>query len=190
MTRHPLDPLARDEIAAASAIVRREGGLSLEAWFETIALEEPRRRHEAGEAPPREAFVACYDPATGETWDGVVDLSGRRLRHWARAQGQARIVADEFAAGGLAAKADPRFIEALAKRGITDLDSVLVEAWAAGHFGIAEEEGQRLAYGHCWVRNAAGDNPYARPIANLHPVIDLRNMKLLRLDDFGVVPLP
>jgi primary-amine oxidase len=190
MTRHPLDPLARDEIAAASAIVRREGGLSPEAWFETIALEEPPRRHGAGEAPPREAFVACYDPATGETWDGVVDLSGRRLRHWARAQGQARIVADEFAAGGLAAKADPRFIEALAKRGITDLDSVLVEAWAAGHFGIAEEEGQRLAYGHCWVRNAAGDNPYARPIANLHPVIDLRNMKLLRLDDFGVVPLP
>jgi primary-amine oxidase len=106
------------------------------------------------------------------------------------AEGQARIVLDEFAAGGDAAKADPRFIAACAKRGITDMDTVLVESWAAGHFGIAEEEGQRLAYGHCWVRNESGDNPYARPIANLHPVIDLRNMKILRIDDFGVVPLP
>ena len=98
--------------------------------------------------------------------------------------------ADEFAKGGDIAKEDPRFIAACAKRGIGDMGQVLVEAWAAGHFGIAEEEGQRIAYGHCWLRNAAGDNPYARPIANLHPVIDLRNMKVIRIDDFGVVPLP
>ena len=92
--------------------------------------------------------------------------------------------------GGEAAKADPRFIEACARRGITDMDEVLIEPWAAGHFGIEEEEGERMAYGHCWVRNEAGDNPYARPIANLHPVIDLRRRKLVRVDDFGVVPLP
>ena len=61
---------------------------------------------------------------------------------------------------------------------------MLVEPWAAGHFGLAEEEGERLAYGHCWLRNQAGDNPYARPIANLHPVIDLRRRKLLRIDDW------
>ncbi len=79
----------------------------------------------------------------------------------------ARIVADEFGAGGEAAKRDPRFVEACARRGITDMDTVLVEAWAAGHFGIAEEDGQRIAYGHCWVRNDSGDNPYAKPIANL-----------------------
>ena len=40
------------------------------------------------------------------------------------------------------------------------------------------------------MRNAAGDNPYARPIANLHPVVDLRRRKVMRVDDFGVVPLP
>jgi primary-amine oxidase len=71
-----------------------------------------------------------------------------------------------------------------------DLSEVLVEPWAAGNFGIADEEGQRIAYGHCFMRNEAGDNPYARPIACLHPVIDLQHMKVLRVDDFGVVPLP
>ena len=92
--------------------------------------------------------------------------------------------------GGDVAKADPSFIAACAKRGITDMTQVLVEPWAAGNFGIPSEEGKRIAYGHCFLRNAAGDNPYARPIANLHPVINLQNMKVLRLDDFGVVPLP
>jgi hypothetical protein len=79
---------------------------------------------------------------------------------------------------------------AACKRGITDLSEVLVEPWAAGNFGFADEEGKRVAYGHCFVRNAQGDNPYARPIAHLHPIIDLQHMKVLRVDDFGVVPLP
>lgn len=187
---HPLDPLTKDEIAAAAAIARTEGGLSPRAWFETIALHEPAKQQLKDGNAPREAYICCYDPQSGETWEGVAGLATGRFRRWGRVDGQARIVLDEFAAGGDAAKADPRFIAACAKRGITDMDTVLVESWAAGHFGIAEEEGQRLAYGHCWVRNESGDNPYARPIANLHPVIDLRNMKILRIDDFGVVPLP
>ncbi len=100
---------------------------------------------------------------------------------------QARIVVDEFMEGERIAKADPAFRAACARRGITDMDMVLVEPWSAGYFGLAEEEGQRLAYGHCWARS--GDNPYARPLANLHPVIDLRQRKLLQIDDWGVVPL-
>ena len=36
--------------------------------------------------------------------------------------------------------------------------------------------------------NDAGDNRYGRPIANLHPVMDLAAGKVLRVDDFGVVP--
>ncbi len=191
MTIHPLDPLTQDEIARARDIVRRDGGLSAAAWFETIALQEPEKAALADGSSRREAFICCYDPASGLTWDGVADLAAGTLRRWGEATGMhARIVADEFVAGGEAAKKDPRFIAACARRGITDMDSVLVEAWAAGYFGIAEEEGQRIAYGHCWVRNASGDNPYARPIANLHPVIDLRRMQVIRIDDFGVVPLP
>jgi len=191
MALHPLDPLTATEIAGAAAAVRSSGGLSPQAWFETIALDEPLRDDIRSGAARRRAFVCCYDPVPGETWDGVVDLESGKLDRWRHVKGaQARIVADEFALGGEIAKADPGFVAACARRGITDMSMVLVEAWAAGHFGIAEEDGQRIAYGHCWVRNAAGDNPYARPIANLHPVIDLRQRKLLRIDDFGVVPLP
>jgi primary-amine oxidase len=189
MSPHPLDPLSPVEIERAAEIVRRQGRLSDAAWFETIALREPDRS--AAAPSGRQAFVCCYDPVSGETWDGVMDLEAGELLSWQHVKGaQARIVADEFAMGGEVAKADPDFQKACARRGITDMSEVLVEPWAAGHFGIAEEEGERIAYGHCWVRNRAGDNPYARPIANLHPVIDLRRRRLLRIDDLGAIPLP
>ncbi|HUF45185.1 MAG TPA: primary-amine oxidase, partial [Aestuariivirgaceae bacterium] len=115
----------------------------------------------------------------------------RSLVRWRHVVGaQARIVADEFAMGGELVKADPGFIAACARRGITDMSTVLVEPWAAGHFALPDEDGERIAYCHCWAGNAAGDNPYARPIGNLHPVVDLRRRKLVRIDDFGIVPLP
>jgi primary-amine oxidase len=191
MTKHPLDPLGPDEITRAVEITRKSAGLSRHAWFETIALHEPLKEQLRQGNCPRLVYVCCYDPQVGETWDGIADLEQARLKEWRHVKGaQARIVMDEFFKGGEIAKADPRFIAACAKRGITDMKEVLIEPWAAGHFGMPEEEGERLAYGHCWVRNSIGDNPYARPIANLHPVVDLRRMKLVRVDDFGVVPLP
>lgn len=189
--KHPLDPLSESEIANAAALVRGKGGLSSHAWFETIALHEPEKAELAQGNPPRLAFVCCYDPHTGQTWDGMADLESGLLRNWRHVAGaQARIVSDEFVMGGEVAKADPRVIAALALRGITDLTGVLIEAWSAGNFGIAEEQGERIAYCHCFLRNTAGDNPYERPIANLHPVVDLRRRIVTRVDDFGVVPLP
>jgi primary-amine oxidase len=191
MITHHLDPLNEAEMAGAAAIARSQGRLGADAWFETIALHEPLKAELRSGTCRRQAFVCCYDPASGKTWDGIADLADEVLHNWRHVEGaQARIVTDEFTMAGELAKADPAFIAACAKRGITDMSAVLVEPWAAGHFGHAEEEGKRLAYGHCWVRNAAGDNPYARPIANLHPVIDLRNRKVIRVDDFGIVPLP
>lgn len=190
MSSHPLDPLNDAEISAASQLVREHGRLSAKAWFETIALQEPGKEELLNKSARRQAFVCCYDPTSGQTWDGVADLAAGTLLRWRHVENvQARIVIDEFSAGGDMVKQDPAFIAACAKRGITDMSKVLIEPWAAGNFGIAGEEGMRLAYGHVFVQNGSGDNPYARPIPNLHPLIDLQHMKIVRLDDFGVVPL-
>ncbi len=113
--KHPLDPLSETEIAHAAALVRGKGGLSSQAWFETIALHEPEKAELAQGNPPRLAFVCCYDPHSGQTWDGIADLEKGLLRNWRHVAGaQARIVADEFAMGGEIAKADPRVVAALA----------------------------------------------------------------------------
>jgi primary-amine oxidase len=195
MSPHPLDPLSSAEIAAAVAVVREQGGLHASFWFETVTLEEPTRDEltafAKGTQLPRRAFVGVYEPAGNRTLDGVVNLDAGRLERFeVRPGAQARIVGDEFLSAGAIARSDPRFIAALAKRGITDVSRVSIEPWSGGNFGIEGEEGMRIAYGHCFLANPAGDNPYGMPIGNLHPVFDLRARKLLRVDDFGVVPLP
>ncbi len=193
-TAHPCDPLSGDEMIKAARIVRELGGLDASAWFETLAPDEPDKAHlktfRPGDPIRRRVFVACYEPSSNRTFDGVVDLAAGKLISWRHIPGaQPRIGGDEFVMGGEIAKADPQFRAACARRGI-DPDKVLVEPWAAGNFGVAGEAGERIAYGHCWLPNDSGDNPYGRPIANLHPVIDLRRRKVLRVDDFGVLPVP
>ena len=189
---HPLDPLSATEIETVIAIVRRDGGLDKTAWVEPVATAEPEKAVlRKPDCRWRKAHVCFYERSSGRTFDGLVDLTAGKLEAWAHVPGaQARIVIDEFNEGMTIAADDPQVQAALRKRGITDFGRVIIEPWAAGYFGIAGEDGQRIAYGHCWLASEDGDNPYAIPIANLHPVIDLRAGKVLRVDDFGVVPLP
>ena len=179
-------PLSEEEIRQAASVVRRDGGLDDSAWFETISLDES-----AESTVRRGAYVCCYEPGSNRTFAGIVDFDQNALLQWHHVEGvQARIVPDEFAMACELARADPDFADALQKRGIDDPSRVLIESWSAGNFGDAEEQERRIAYGHCWLINDAGDNPYARPIANLHPVFDLAAGKIIRIDDFGAVPIP
>ncbi|MCP5082944.1 MAG: primary-amine oxidase [Alphaproteobacteria bacterium] len=191
MTAHPLDPLTAEEIAAAAAAIKSHGGLDDSAWIETISLNEPSKAALAAGTAERQAYICSYEPSSNCTFNGIVRLADGSLEDWGHVPGvQARIVPDEFAAVDELIRAHPEFQAACRARGIEDMSNMLVESWGAGHFGIEDEEGRRLAYCHCWVGNEAGDNPYARPIANLHPVVDLATYELIRIEDFGAVPLP
>ncbi|NCF38289.1 MAG: tyramine oxidase, partial [Gammaproteobacteria bacterium] len=179
-------PLNETEIRQAVSVVQREAGLDPSAWFETISLDESGQF-----ADQRGAYVCCYEPASNRTLTGIVLLESDELRGWRHIEGvQARILPDEFAMACELARKHEGFLQALRKRGLDDASKVLIESWSAGNFGSEEEQNKRIAYGHCWLMNDAGDNPYARPIANLHPVFDLAAREIIRVDDFGVVPIP
>ena len=68
----------------------------------------------------------------------------------------------------------------------------MVDAWSAGHYGNepAEDRGKRLVRALSWVRSDPRDNGYARPIEGLVTVIDLNRKEVVRVEDYGVVPLP
>jgi len=195
MNSHPLDPLNEKEITKAAEIINDHANLDDSAWFETITLEEPNKdqlnNFEPRRIIERRAYVCCYEPVSNRTFSGIANIESGTLESWNHIPGaQARIVSEEFVAGEKLVKADPRFREACALRGITDLSKVLVETWSAGNFGIEEEQGERIAYCYCWLINEAGDNRYGRPIGNLHPVVDLRRREVIRIDDFGVIEIP
>ena len=179
-------PLQSSEIELAASVVKRDGGLDSSAWFETISLDESQT-----DPVERAAYVCCYEPAGNRTFSGRVLLTSGELVDWQHLEGrQARIVPDEFVMACELAREHPGFLAALKLRGIENASRVLIESWSPGNFGNPEEQEKRIAYGHCWLMNDAGDNPYARPISNLHPVFDLGARSIIRIDDFGVIEVP
>lgn len=103
---------------------------------------------------------------------------------------QPPIMLDEFVECEAAVKASEEFQAAIAKRGITDPDLVMIDPWSAGNYGIEDEKGVRLSRALCWVRANPTDHGYARPIEGVIPVVDLNKMQVIRVEDYGVVPLP
>lgn len=197
-TPHPLDPLSPEEIALAVSIVRASEELPKGLRFVTVSVQEPAkavvREHAPGKAFPREAFLILLDNASGQASEVIVDLRAEKLRSVKQlpAGVQPPIMADEFAECEEAVKRSPEFLAALKKRGITDVQMVMVDPWSAGMYGteLPEDQGKRLSRALCWVRSAANDNGYARPLDGVIAVVDLNTMKVARVEDYGVVPLP
>ncbi len=194
--RHPLEPLSEAELAAAIAILRAERTLDARVRFVSVVLHEPDKTrvlaYAPGDALERAAFAILIDPATRTTFEAVVTLSPPAIASWRIVDdpGQPPFMLDDFVDCEAAVKRSPEFAAALARRGITDVDLVMVDPWSAGYYGLAGDEGRRLAYARCWVRTSPDDNGYAHPIDGLIPVVDLHAMEVVRIEDHGVVPLP
>jgi primary-amine oxidase len=192
---HPLDPLTAEEITGAWDILRSQKTLGPRTRVVSIALQEPPKEtvlaHRPGDALERAAAVVLMDSAEGKTYEAVVSLTRKDVVAWRHVPGvQPSIVLDEFFECEAAVRADPRWQEALRKRGVTDFSLTMVDPWSAGNFGFADEEGRRLSRALTWVRRSPDDNGYARPVANLLTVVDLDAMTVVRVEDHGVVPLP
>ena len=192
---HPLEPLTHAEIVQAVDVVRKDRQQRFR--FVTVALNEPSkdvvRDYQPGKAVSREAFLILLDNATGRGYEAVVDLSAGKIATFtALPEGtQPPIMLDEFLECEEAVKRSPEFRAALKKRGVEDVSLVMVDPWSAGVYGDegADSPG-RLSRALCWVRSEPTDNGYARPLEGIVAVVDLNRMEVLRIEDYGVVPLP
>jgi primary-amine oxidase len=194
--RHPLDPLSAEEFRHITAIVRRERALN-ERWrFASIELKEPSKETlgEFGPEGPvsREALVVCWNRDDGETYKSVVSLTENRVVSWEHRPGeQPNITMDEFRECDEALRGDRRVAEALAGRGIGNLDRVLFDVWAYGGSLVAERyRGRRVGWADVWYRDSDDSNPYANPVNGLKLVVDLNHMELLEIEEDSVVERP
>ncbi|MGH7153099.1 MAG: primary-amine oxidase, partial [Acetobacteraceae bacterium] len=191
--RHPLDPLSAEEVAEAARIVRAAHDLGAGMRFETIMLAEPSvsRGDATTDHADRCAFVSVYDTKSGDLHEALVSLPRHEVTSWRKRPGaRPRIAAEEFLLAENAVKNDARFIAALARRGITDLERVRVDPWSAGVFGHKEETDRRIIHGFAFLRDNAYDNQYAHPIEGLNATVDINRGEVLRVTDTGVVPVP
>jgi primary-amine oxidase len=183
---HPLDPLTADEIRQAAAILRRDRGVGAGWRFASIELREPGKDAlRSGQAGGRQAIVVCWDRSDGRAYRAVVSLAGDAVTAWEYLPGQQpNMTVDEWHECDEVLRAHPAMVDALARRGITDLSLVLTDMWAYGAALVPERyRGLRIGWSDVWYRDSEYGNPYAHHVTGLHAVIDLNRMTVLEIED-------
>jgi primary-amine oxidase len=193
--RHPLEPLAAAEIRAVMALIHAAPDFGEKFLFETIELKEPPRAalddFAAGKSSPREARANVFLGDTPGVWKLTVSLAdGAITSKQFFATKRPMIQLEQFLQIEGIVRANPEFIAACAKRGITDMSMVCVDPWSAGNFDIPGEENGYLSHTFSWLRLRENENFYAHPIEGINAVLDIKAGKVIRVDDYGVTPIP
>jgi primary-amine oxidase len=149
--------------------------------------------YQPGQEFDREAHVVLRERAERTSYEAVVSITAGEVRLWRELPGvQPPVMVEEFLATEEAVRKDPRWQEAMRRRGITDFDMVMIDPWSVGYNGPedAAEKG-RFVRPLTWVRQGdPDDNGYARPVEGLIVRFDLDRMEVVDIEDHGVIPLP
>ena len=195
--RHPLDPLTAAEIEAATSILKRDRGLADSARFVYVTLREPAKQdvlnYRPGEEFDRQAHVVLRERAERTSYEAVVSITAGEVRLWRELPGlQPPIMLEEFLGTEEAVRKDPRWQEAMRRRGVTDFDMAMIDPWSVGYGGPEDgAERGRFLRPLTWVRQGdPDDNGYARPVEGLIVRFDLDRMEVVDIEDHGVIPLP
>ncbi|GFP79884.1 phenylethylamine oxidase [Phtheirospermum japonicum] len=155
--------------------------------------------------PPRRARLVVYNKRSNETSLWIVDLAevhattrgghhrGKVISSTVVPDVQPPMDAAEYAECEAVVKDYPPFIEAMKKRGIDDMDLVMVDPWCAGYHSEADAPSRRLAKPLIFCRTESDcplENGYARPVEGIHVLVDMQNMVLIEFEDRKLVPLP
>jgi primary-amine oxidase len=193
---HPLDPLSREELTAATALLKSEGKFQeSEAYVCQAFTHEPPKAEvlafTPGQSFRREAFLVVLFTKKNETFEAVVDLRGKKLLSWTQVQGaQPAFSNEELGTIAKIVRADPRWQAAVKKRGVADLEKVYVDVWAAGTHEKHEVGAPRVAYSLTYYPGD-NNNPLGRPVEGVVALTDLNKGQVLRLDDHSpTIPIP
>ncbi|AUC96269.1 tyramine oxidase [Bradyrhizobium sp. SK17] len=190
---HPMDGLTTDEIRSVTDVLRGGGKFDDATRVVSMALDEdPKdevRAWRPGQPFMRRAIATLLQG--GHLYEAHIDLAARRLLGWDEVQDhEAALTIDELMSAGDLPKQDPRWIAAMAKRGITDFKNVLCLPLTVGPVTDPALKGRRLLNVPCVDTTGAGNNLWGKPIENLVAQVDLKSKTVLSVTDLGVVPPP
>lgn len=188
---HPLDALSADELTAVVGLLEAAGHVTEDTRFPVIQLREPAKADvlawQPGQPITRTAFALVKNGP--QAFEAVVDLSAGAVTSWSEAAGQPNMMEGEILGGGEVLRQNAEFQQAMQRRGIDDLDTVLCPAVSPGYYGIAAEEGRRVGKTICFQMGSA-TNFWGRPIEGLTAIVDLDTFEVLDVIDTGAVPVP
>lgn len=190
--QHPLDPLSRQEIKDALAILAQAGLVNDKSRYEQITLKEPSKyfvkTFQSGESFPRSAFVVIKQKA--KVFEAVVNLTEGTVDsfHRVREVQPAFLDTDYNILDRLVAE-NKMFMDEIAKLGVTDIDNVVCDTNSVGYFGFPDQEGKCLARAICYVNEPDSTNFYARPIESVSVLVDLNARKVLEVTVLDPIPI-
>lgn len=198
---HPLDPLSADELERAAALIRKYFDWGADLRVETIDLDEPPkelvRNFVEGGTVRRIARFNVYRRGVMGVVSGKLDLeTGELLSQVFREDARAMVAIEEVLLIEETVKRDPRFQEALRRRGLlADLEFMCIDPWTVGDFGYEIEQGRRVLNCFVWMRTSPLDNYYAHPVEGLHALVDVSTLEIIQvIDHFAetgdYVPVP
>jgi primary-amine oxidase len=184
-TAHPLDPLSKEEIATTAAVLKDAGKAADSTRFVLMHLHEPPKSkvlaYRPGQSLPREAFVVLYDWANNTTSEAVVDLDEKKLLSWKNiAKAQPGILPDDDRPKTAdILRADPKWRAAMKKRGIKDIEKIVIFGYPIGAYNTGADDGHRRVFATMFAREYG-------PIEDLIVLVDLTAKKIVELEDKGV----
>ena len=190
---HPLDALTPEEYWTIYNTLRDNGKLSEKTIFSSILLHEPPKSvvlaWKSGMPIPRKADAVLL--TDGKSYEAIVDIAAGKLASYIELKkDQAPISEQEMHGYDDVLKKDPRVLQALKKRDITDLRLINCYVTPAGHVGLPEQtEGRRIGWGGCTYAAGAKFN-WDREIPGIFFVVDMNEKKITRFSDYGAVPMP
>ncbi len=190
---HPLDALTPEEYFKVYNLLRDAGKLEEKTIFASELLHEPPKSEvlawKPGSPIPRKADVVLL--TEGKSYAAVVDIAAGKIESYTQlTKDQAPLSEQEMHGYDDVLKKDPRVIEALKKRDITDLRLVTCYVTPAGHVGLPEQtEGRRIGWGGC-TYSANAKFGWDREIPGIFFIVDMNEKKITRLSDYGAVPMP
>jgi primary-amine oxidase len=191
---YPLDPLNKKEVSMALAALKKSNLMQPTTMIPYLLLKEPAKAevlaYEAGKPYSRKAQVILYDRDSGQTSEVIVDLNKNAIEsNTVLAGAHPAVMLSEFDAVPPIVKADPRFAEAMKRRGITNLDDVAVDVWAYGSPDSEHSEKARLLRAVAYYKGKH-KNFYARPIEGWMAVVNMNERKIEKIVDSEVLPIP
>jgi len=190
---HPLDALTVDEYWKTYNLLQSAGKLSEKTIFASVLLREPPKAQvlawKPGKPMPRKVDAVLL--TEGKSYEAVIDVTAGKIDSYTELKNfQAPMTETEMHGFDDVLKKDPRVMEALTKRGITDTRLVTCYVTPAGYVGLPEqEEGKRIGWGGC-TYSANAKYGWDREIPGIFFVVDIAGRKIVRFSDYGAVPIP
>jgi Cu2+-containing amine oxidase len=137
---------------------------------------------------PRKVDVVLL--TDGKSYEALIDLTANKIASYMELKNyQAPMSETEMHSFDDVLKNDPRVVEALTKRGITDSRLVNCYITPAGYVGLPEQvEGRRIGWGGCTYSANAKYN-WDREVPGIFFVVDINDKKIVRFSDYGAVPI-